>query len=264
MPKTWINGIDLYYNIYGSGAPVILVHGLGWDQHTWDPQIPALSKDYQVIVYDVRGHGQSGAPDQAYSIELFADDLHHLLRFLGLPSAILVGLSLGGRILLQSALKYPEETRALILADAQSETPEVSRDRFQMLARMAREKGMEKTGEIFFTLPFLQHLAAFNPAVYQREKAAFRNHSAAGFARTCLAIAGMEPLTPRLGEIQAPTLALAGEKDEPYIPFLDIYAQRIPKCRKLIIPRAGHVSNLENPEAFNEAVLSFLNGLKGS
>lgn len=264
MAHTFINGIDLCYHIYGSGPPLILVHGLGFDHSAWGPQIPALSRDYQVIVYDVRGHGRSEAPDQPYSIELFADDLHFLLRFLGLRNSYLLGLSMGGRIILQFALKYGGEAKALIVADAQSETPPASQERFRMLAQMAREQGMAQTAEVFFSLPFMEHLAVFNPEAYRREKAAFQTRSPVGFARACLAIAQMKPLTERLSEIQCPTLALAGEKDEPYLPYIEIYAQRIPCCRKVILPRAGHVSNLENPEAFNEAVMDFLGGLQTS
>jgi len=107
----------------------------------------------------------------------------------------------------------------------------------------------------------LQRFAQLNPERFQKEKARFAKSSAVGFIHSCLAIAQMEPLTGRLGEIKAPTLALAGEKDEPFLPYLDIYSRRIPSCKNLTIPRAGHLSNLENPQAFNQAVLSFLSGL---
>jgi 3-oxoadipate enol-lactonase len=261
MPKTFINGIDLHYNIYGSGAPIILVHGLGMDQGMWDLQAPEFSRNYQVIIYDLRGHGQSESPDYSYSIDLFADDLHHFLRYLGLKKSAALGLSLGGRIVLRFALKYPEETRALLLADAQSETPEESKQRFRELVEVVRRQGMGPAAEVFFSWPLLQRFAQLNPERFQKEKARFAKSSAVGFIHSCLAIAQMEPLTDRLGEIKAPTLALAGEKDEPFLPYLDIYSRRIPNCKKLTIPRAGHLSNIENPQAFNQAVLSFLSGL---
>ncbi len=79
-----------------------------------------------------------------------------------------------------------------------------------------------------------------------------------GLANCCLAIASMEALTGQLRYIEAPTLALAGEGDEPYLSYLDLYARQIPNCRKQMVPRAGHLSNLENPQAFNEIVMSFL------
>ncbi|MBI4495991.1 MAG: alpha/beta fold hydrolase [Deltaproteobacteria bacterium] len=261
MPHTFINGFEMHYNLFGSGAPLILVHGLGLDQSMWDLQVPVLSAAYQVVVFDLRGHGQSESPDQPYTIELFADDLHTLMRFLGLRRTAALGLSLGGRIVLSWALKYPEETRALVLADTQSETPAESRQNFHLLAGVAREEGMGRAAEILFSLPLFQSLAEANPSRYRQEKERLSRSSPVGFARSCLAIAQMEPLTDRLSAIATPTLALAGEKDGPYLPFLDLYARRIPQCKKLILPRAGHLSNLENPEDFNRAVQSFLNGL---
>ncbi len=261
MPQTFINGFDLYYNIYGSGPPLIFIHGLGMDQSMWDLQIPQFAPHYQVILYDLRGHGASESPPHPYSIELFADDLHLFLRFLGLKKAIILGLSLGGRILLKFALKYPEESKALILCDAQSETPEESKQRFQWLAEIAQKEGMEKAAEAYFALPLFQTLATKNPARLEREKERFIKTSALGFAQSCLAIAQMEPLTGLLDQIKAPTLALAGEWDTPYLPFLDIYAAQITNCQKRIIPQAGHLSNLENPLAFQKAIQEFLEGL---
>jgi len=259
MPKTFINGIDLYYNLYGSGPPIVFIHGLGMDHSMWDLQVPEFSKNYQLIVYDLRGHGQSQSPDHPYSIELFADDLDLFLHYLGLKKAILLGLSLGGRIALRFALKYPKEVQALILADAQSETPPESAGRFRLLAEIARKEGMVRAGEIFFSFPLFQGLAKRRPERFEREKSRFLRTSPIGLANTCLAIAEMKPMNDQLSDIQAPTLALAGEEDEPYLPYLDLYARQIPDCRKTVIPQAGHVSNLENAKAFNEVVGAFLN-----
>ena len=258
MPKTFINGIDLYYRIQGSGSPIILVHALGMDHSMWDAQGLEFSGSYQVISYDLRGHGQSESPDHPYSIDLFADDLDQFLHFLGLKKAVILGLSLGGRILLRLAQKYPQEVGAMILADAQSETPPESVPKFQALAESARREGMNKAAEVFFSWPLLQKLAQRNPERFEREKMRFLQTSAIGLANSCLAIASMASLTGELKLIQAPTLALAGEEDEPYLPFLDLYASQIPKCRKTTVPQAGHLSNLENPQAFNQIVLSFL------
>ncbi len=258
MPKTFINGIDLYYNLYGSGPPFVLVHGLGMDQTMWDLQIPQFSQDFQVIVYDLRGQGQSESPDFPYSLDLFADDLHHLLRHLGLKNARILGLSLGGRVALKFALKYPQETKALILADTQSEVLEENKAQFLWTADLARKEGMEKTAEIFFSRPQFQGLGMAHPERVQKEKARFVQTSPIGFAQCCVAIVRMERLTASLCRIQAPTLALAGEKDESYLPFLELFANSIPRCKPLVIPYAGHLSNLENPEAFNDAVSKFL------
>jgi pimeloyl-ACP methyl ester carboxylesterase len=261
MPKTFINGIDLYYKIHGSGPPILLLHGLGLDHTFWDPQVEEFSRTHQVIVHDLRGHGRSESPDVPYSIDQFSDDLDQFLHFLGLKQAILLGLSLGGRILIRFALKFPQEVRALILADAQSETPPEAGQRFKALAEVARKEGMTKAAEVFFSWPALELLARRHSALYQREKSRFVGSSPVGLANSCLAIAGMEPLTEQLERIQAETLAVAGEEDEPYLPYLDLYARKIPNCLKRTIPGAGHLSSLENPRAFNETVLSFLKGI---
>jgi 3-oxoadipate enol-lactonase len=247
LAYTFINGSNLHYKIYGSGVPIIFVHGLGGHRGMWDLQVREFSGNYQAVVYDLRGHGQSESPDRPYSIDFFADELHHLLHFLGLKKSIVLGLSLGGRILLRFALKYPTEIRALILADAQSEIPEESKQRLRRVAEFVQREGMEKAAEVFFSLPLLQGLAESNPERFQKEKAHFAKSSAVGFVQSCLAIAKMEPLIDRLSAIKAPTLVLAGEKDEPYLAYLDLYARQIPNCKKQIVPRAGHVSNLENP-----------------
>jgi 3-oxoadipate enol-lactonase len=262
MPTIRVNGINFHYNCYGSGAPFIFVHGLGCDQMMWNLQIPVFSRDYQVIVYDVRGHGRSESPDHPYSIDLFADDLHQFLQYLGLKKSYLAGLSMGGRILFRFALKYPEEASALIIADAQSETPEEGKNSFRALAEIVKREGIEKSAEFYFSLPVFKGLAEMNPKRFREEKERFSKTSMIGLYHSCLAVAHMEPMTDRLSEIKVPTLALAGEKDDPYLPFLDIYARQIPNCQTLIIPKSGHFSNLENPEAFNGAVRSFMKRLE--
>ena len=262
MPKTYINGAELNYRIEGSGIPLILVHGLGMDRTMWDLQVPVFSQEYQVITYDLRGHGLSEAPDHPYSIDMFADDLDQLLHFLGLRKAAVIGLSLGGRIALRFSLKFPLQAQALILADAQSETPPESAERFRNLAQVARQEGMAKTAEIFFSIPSLQGLANRKPARWEKEKKRFLQSSVAGWANACLAIAEMKPMNDHLSAVSAPTLALAGAEDEPYLPYLDLYLRKIPRCKKELIPQANHMCNLENPEAFTQTVLSFLKRLE--
>jgi len=203
MPKTFINGIDHYYNLYGSGPPFVLVHSLGMDQTMWDLQIPLLAQEFQVILYDLRGHGQSESPDFPYSLDLFADDLYQLLFHLGLKSARILGFSLGGRIALKFALKYPQATQALILADTQSEAPEEDRTQILSTAELARKEGMEKAAEVFFSRPLFRGLAAANPERFQREKARFAQTSPIGFAQCCVMIVRMERLTASLGGIKA-------------------------------------------------------------
>jgi 3-oxoadipate enol-lactonase len=260
MPKTFVNGFDLYYNLYGSGPPLVLVHGLGMDQTMWDLQMPTFSQDFQIVLYDLRGQGQSESPEFPYTLDLFADDLHHLLGLLGLRSANILGLSLGGTIALKFALKYARETQTLILADTRSEVHEEDKTEVLQTVELARKEGMAKAAEKLFSGPFFQELGRTHPERLRKEKARFAQTSPIGFAHSGLAIVRMERLTAFLTEVRASTLALAGEQAGPDLAFLELYARSIPRCQSIVIPKAGHWSNLENPEAFSKAVLRFLQG----
>ena len=115
MPITTANGIDLYYEIHGEGEPLLLIMGLSLSSKSWFRTIPALSKQYKVIVFDNRGVGLSGKPNSPYSIELMADDAKAVLDAAGVESAHIYGISMGGMIAQRLALKYPERIRSLIL-----------------------------------------------------------------------------------------------------------------------------------------------------
>ncbi len=111
-----VNDINMYYEIHGEGEPLLLIEGLGYSSWMWYKQIPELSKEYRVIVYDNRGVGRSDKPDSEYTIELMADDAAALLTVLGVESAHVLGVSMGGYIAQELALRHPEKVRSLILA----------------------------------------------------------------------------------------------------------------------------------------------------
>ena len=111
-----VNGINMYYETHGEGEPLLLIEGLGYSSWMWYKQIPELSKEYRVIVYDNRGVGRSAKPDSEYTIELMADDAASLLTALGVESAHVLGVSMGGYIAQELALRHPEKVRSLILA----------------------------------------------------------------------------------------------------------------------------------------------------
>src|SRR5438046_4972635 len=119
MPIARVNGVSLYYEIAGRGAPLVLVHGFACGIRSWDPQVRALSRYRRVVTYDVRGHGLSDAPPDAaaYSQPISVEDLHGLLAYLGITRAAIGGLSMGGNIALNFALAYPQMVGALIITD---------------------------------------------------------------------------------------------------------------------------------------------------
>src|SRR5574341_2228297 len=123
MARTHVNGIDMYYEVHGSGEPLVLIMGLGANTTAWYRQIPVFSREYQVIVFDNRGAGRSDKPNEPYSMGQMADDAHGLMDALGVESAHVFGMSLGGMIAQELVLRYPERVRNLVLGGTMSGGP---------------------------------------------------------------------------------------------------------------------------------------------
>ena len=256
MPTAVLNGIRLYYEVHGQGTPLVLMHGFAGTAESWKPQIPDLSARYRLILYDARGHWRSESPRSAdlYSHEIFAEDLGALLDHLGAETAVVGGLSMGGVIALTFYFKYPERTRALILADTGPgfRNPEHraawTRSR-ETVARLLEEEGMpafarSKYAELdYYTAPeiMLQHdpigLAHVN--------------------RKVLVIPDSR-LIDRLPEVSVPTLVIVGADDTDFLAASAVMARKIPDAAQVVIPKAGHGANVDQPEAFNRAILDFL------
>src|SRR2546422_8912476 len=115
MATTKINGIEIYYEVDGSGEPLLLIMGLGANATGWYAQIPALSKEYQVITFDNRGAGRSEKPNEPYTMPQMAEDAIGVLDTLGIGAAHVFGMSLGGMIAQELILRHPERVKTLIL-----------------------------------------------------------------------------------------------------------------------------------------------------
>src|SRR5690349_9844570 len=118
MPTVQVNSIRLYYEIHGTGQPLVFIHGLGSSTRDWEAQVPEFSKSYQVVTFDLRGHGRSGKPAGPYSMAMFSADLADLLETLDIAAAHVVGLSLGGAIAFQFALDDPARVRTLTIVNS--------------------------------------------------------------------------------------------------------------------------------------------------
>ena len=154
MPTIHVNGVDLYYETHGSGEPVLLIHGLGSSTQDWEPQIPDLSKQFEVITFDVRGHGRSSKPEQRYSVKLFADDTAALIRALGIGPTHVVGISMGGMIAFQLAVDAPELLRSLVIVNSGPAMPiKTLSQRMVIWSRIAivRIRGMRTMGKVLAT-----------------------------------------------------------------------------------------------------------------
>jgi pimeloyl-ACP methyl ester carboxylesterase len=258
-----INGINLAYTDEGRGTPVVLLHAFPQNRTMWVPQVEALSASHRVIVPDFRGFGDSDAPEGPYTLEQYADDVNGLLVHLAVQQAVFVGLSMGGYTLFAFCRKYPERVKALVLADtrAGADTEEGKAGRLAM-ARAAIENGAGAVADIM--LPKLLSSVALQtrPELVRQVRERIERTRVSGIVGALMAMAGRLDSVPLLAQIACPTLIIVGELDGPTPPAEGkLMAERIPGARLEIIPRAGHLSNLEQPEAFNRALLDFLKGI---
>jgi pimeloyl-ACP methyl ester carboxylesterase len=252
MAKIDRDGVKIHYEVHGSGPALLLTHGYSSTSAMWQDQIEALSKNHQLVLWDMRGHGQSDYPDNpaAYSEAHTVADMAALLDQVVAASAIVGGLSLGGYMSLAFYRAHPQRVRALLIIDT---GPGFKKDD----ARDAWNRRAHDTGDRFER----EGLAVLKSA--SRERSSVSHRDASGLAR---AARGM--LTQRdarviesLPDIKVPSLVVVGAGDTPFLAASDYMAAKIPGARKVVIPFAGHAVNIDQPQAFIDAVLPFLDGL---
>jgi 3-oxoadipate enol-lactonase len=253
--KVVANGLGQFYRRFGSGPPLVLIHALGLDHRLWDAQVALLAPHHTVITYDVRGHGQTDAPNGPYAISDFGDDLQGLLEALGIESAHLAGISMGGMIAQEFTLTRPSRVRSLVLADTASEYHQDARRQFAERARVVEERGIAPllgpTMERWFTPEFRDR----RPDDVERIRGILAASHPAGYAASCRAIAGLD-LTEVLVNIRVPVLVLVGSEDTSTTPEMALRIhEHIPGSRYEVIARAAHLTNIAEPEAFARAVI---------
>ncbi|NJD68921.1 MAG: 3-oxoadipate enol-lactonase [Candidatus Methylomirabilota bacterium] len=257
--KLTANGIDINYIIEGEGPVVTMSHALGCNLTLWEAQAQVLSAHFRVLRYDIRGHGGTSAPAGPYSLEQMADDLHGLLTEFGVTATHFVGISMGGMIGQIFALKYPSMVRSLVLCSTTSRYPETARSAWTERIRTVETNGMkpmvEAALERWFTAPFREH----HQDVMDGVRTMIRGTPPQGYIGCCYAIPTID-VTDRLSEVRCPALVISGEQDPgtPVAMAQEIHAA-IPSCELAILPSASHLCNLEQSEAFNCALLTFLN-----
>ncbi|HEX9655130.1 MAG TPA: alpha/beta hydrolase [bacterium] len=264
-----VNRINIAYDMQGIGLPLVLLHAFPLNRTMWQPQIPELSKKYQVITPDFRGFGdsqrtslsaQAGKP---YPFEALADDVHALMQKLGIPKFVLGGLSMGGYVAFAFYRNHPEMVQALILADtrAEADTDEGKKNR-KALADQAIKEGARVIADQLTPKLLGKTTLAKKPRLVQEVKEIISSTSIAGIANASLGMAFREDSTALLSTINCPTLILVGEEDVlTPVPLSENLHRQIKKSQMVLIPEAGHLANLENPKAFNRSVLSFLKSL---
>ena len=257
MPHARLNGIDVRYTVTGNGPWVALSHSLACRLEMWDEEVRRLSNRFTVLAYDSRGHGESGAPTGPYSLGMVADDIKALLDHVGARRTHWIGLSMGGVFGLATALKYPGLFGSMVLADTSSRLSPEGIQAFKDRVAVVRAGGMEAMVEPTLKRWFKDSFRAKEPQLMARVADWIRTTPVEGYVGISAAIPTID-VTQRLGEIRIPCLALVGADDIAMPPaFSKTLQQHLPDCSFVEIPDAGHLSNLEQPEAFNAALDRF-------
>jgi pimeloyl-ACP methyl ester carboxylesterase len=265
--EAMVNGIQMAYDDAGSGPAILLVHGFPLCRRMWHPQINALlAAGHRVITPDLRGFGDSDAPEAPYSMEIFADDLMALLDHLEIRQATVAAMSMGGYILLNLLERYPERITAACFCQTRTNADdEAGRARRLQLAQETRLKGPQVIADSFLPQLFADESLAHRPKLVEEVYGWMVQTATTGLAGGLLAMRERKDYTPLLPTFTLPCLAVGGVADKIVPPaIIDVFSNGLPNCQTALIPDAGHMANLEAPGPFNAALLEFLAGLTGS
>jgi 3-oxoadipate enol-lactonase len=264
------NGISINYEIAGEGEWLVLIHGAGDNLGIWYNQVPVFSRDYKVLTYDTRGHGQTEVTEGNYTAGMWAEDLYGLLKTLGVKRVFVLGYSLGGMIASAFATEHPEMVKALVLVGVAGAAVGVG-DRETWMARrneqieLLETEGMlgilgQRIDPVKATM-FSPGFAKKNPQVVKKYSEIFMESSAEGY-RKVLESMGQRGRPVDFSAIACPALVIVGDADVWSGPEAGkVLQQRISGSELVILP-TGHACQLERPDLFNETVLSFLGKIK--
>lgn len=267
MPDFSIDNVRIHYDLWpGPGQHIVLVHAYATNSKMWEPQIKPLAARRSVVAYDVRGFGQSSAPDDAgaYSQDRSIDDLLALLDHLKLETADICGLSMGGNIALNFALKYPERVSSLVVSGTGSGSgdPAPFVEQTSNWARIAERDGMKAFADHLMTEAVFSGYASRGPRERAHLSSLIMANTAPGVAHTAREVLAKRPpipqLVPRMRRMKVRSLLIAGELDEPVAFATKVMADAIPDARLEVISGGGHFNNLEFPERLNRLLGEFL------
>jgi 3-oxoadipate enol-lactonase len=263
MPFVENQGARLYWDEQGSGEPLLLIMGLSYPSYMWHRSRPVLAKYHRTIAFDNRGVGQSDVPPGVYSIRLMASDAAAVLDAVGVASAHVFGVSMGGMIAQEFALQYPKRVRSLILGCTAAGGPNaVQAEPAALQTLMRRDLTPEQSKEAI--IPFIYDAAT--PRERVDEDMAIRMKwypTPQGYAGQLQGIFGWASYS-RIAQITAPTLVIHGETDR-LIPSENgrLIAGRIPGAKLVIIPNASHIFETDQPSAAHRAISDFLAAQRG-
>ncbi|MFS0726264.1 alpha/beta fold hydrolase [Paenibacillus sp. 1P07SE] len=243
-----------FYEVSGEGEPIIFTHGASWNHEQWQEQVAFLKSSYKLVTWDVRGHGRSTLPEGRVDPEDFSKDLVALMDHLQLKQATLTGLSMGGHISLQTAIRYPDRVKRLVLIGTPCSNSFNWYEKMFVPVNRFTSKwiSMKMSGAIQAKM-----LSKFNPANYEYITRAFSMMTHDNWNRVWSAVTRMESKHD-LQKVKCPTLLLIGDHDTMTNYQQDYMHQNISNSELKVISRAHHATNLDNPEEVNLAILEFM------
>ena len=262
------DGVRLHVRTTGQGEPLVFVHEFSGDHRSWDQQVAFFGRHAQCVTYGARGYTPSDVPAAAaaYSQDRAAEDVADVIRTLGLGPAHVIGLSMGGFATLHFGLRFPELARSLVVAGCgYGAKPEQQPDygnRMRTEADHADSIGMAAFAAELAGSPYAMPLRAKDAQGWSTFASQLAEHSVRGTAMTLRSVLATRPslwhIEDRLRRLQVPTLLLVGDEDDPCLEP-NLYLKRtIPGAALCVLPRAGHLANLEDPAAFNEVIFRFV------
>ncbi len=265
--KVKANGIEICYDDLGTGTlPVIFIHGFPFNKSSWQPQLQGLQQQFRVIAYDVRGFGQSQAGDEKLTVTLMANDLIKLMESLEIEKSVICGLSMGGYIALNAVTRFPDRFAAVILADTQciNDTPEAAKKRYDT-AESIQKDGSQKFAEGFMSKLFAADTTSSNKSLLETVNSMITATSVPTLVAALDALAQRTETCTELKNVTTPSLIICGEEDVITPPAQsESMHNNLSASEMVIIPNAGHLSNLEQPALFNEILQNYLNSLTTS
>ncbi|MCK5276604.1 MAG: alpha/beta hydrolase [Alphaproteobacteria bacterium] len=268
MPFADADGVRLYYEEAGSGTPIVFVHEFATDHRGWEPQMRFFARRHRCIAFNARGYPPSDVPGDldAYGQEIASGDIAHVMRHLGIGKAHIVGLSMGGNATLHFGLLYPEMALSLTVAGAGYGSNPDETDRFRAdaiaMAERYESQGSQAVAETYSLGPARVQHREKDPRGWALFKDILGQHDARGAGLTMRGVQARRPtfrdLEDGLKRVAIPTLIVAGDEDDLSLDASVWLKRTVPSAALWVLPKTGHMLNLEDAAAFNRGLEDFI------
>lgn len=263
--KVRVNDVSIAFDDHGSGPAVVLIHGFPLCRRMWHPQSKALAEaGFRVVTLDLRGFGESSAPDGPYSMSLYADDVIGLMDHLKIEKAVIGGMSMGGYVLLNLLERYPDRLSAALFivtrAGADDDAGKAKRTQF---AHAVQEEGPHIVTDAFEQILFAPGTPQSRPELVEQVRGWMVATAPRGLEGGLLAMRDRKDFIPDLPLLDVPALVIGAQEDKAVpIDHSRVLERGLPRATFREIEKAGHMANLEEPEAFNGCLIEFLKGME--